>query len=213
MLGALLPIIVYLTPQLSQEIQAYEEPVLASRAISLDERYPSIFVNEVMKENILLNLAYMRGLVHSREGIDWVKTTEPFTYTLVLKPGEVFAYHDDVLPEYQSPELKTTNAHFNSQEGFKSDGYLVGDGVCHLASLIYWAAKDAGIQSIAPTNHNFANIPQVPKEYGVSIYATPGTNDNDERQNLYIKNNKSKPIAFVFTYEDNQLKVDVKEVL
>lgn len=204
---------VYLATQLLQASQAQPEPVLASRVISLDKRYPNPFVNEIFKENILLNLAYMRGIVDPSKKVDWVKVTEPFTYSLTLRPGEVFAFHDDVTPEFEQENIKTTNAHFNSQEGFKSDGYLVGDGVCHLASLIYWAAKSAGVETVAPTRHDFANIPQVPKEFGVSIYATPGKNDGDERQNLYIKNDKEKTIAFVFSYENSQLKVDVKEVL
>lgn len=54
-------------------------------------------MNEIFKENILLNLAYMRGVV-TPGNADWVKVTKPFTYTLVLKPGETFAYQEDVLP-------------------------------------------------------------------------------------------------------------------
>ncbi|MDP3941703.1 MAG: VanW family protein, partial [bacterium] len=138
-------------------MQAPKERVLVTREISLSERYPNRSVNEVFKDNILLNLAYMRGVVNPSRDVDWDTVKKPFTYSLTLHPGEVFAYHDDVLPSYTSQALKTTNAHFNSAEGFKSDGYLVGDGVCHLASLIYWAAKDAHLESLAPTNHNFAN--------------------------------------------------------
>lgn len=212
MLEHILPLLTFAFSITSQSPKP-NETVLASREISLDKRYPSVFVNEVFKENILLNLAYMRGAVQKKDDIDWVKVTQPFTYTLVLKPGEIFAYQDDVLPEYEGKVTKTTNAHFNAQEGFKSSGLLFGDGVCHLASVIHWAAKDAGLQTIAPTRHDFAVIPQIPKEYGVSIYATPGKNASDQRQNLYIKNNKKKPIAFVFSYSNSQLKIDVKEVL
>lgn len=213
MLTIFLSVVFYLFTQIEQSSQAQNEPVLASRTISLGERYPNPFVNEIFKENILLNLAYMRGVVDPSKKVDWLKVTEPFTYSMLLKPGEVFAFHDDVTPEFEQENIKTSNAHFNSSEGFKSDGYLVGDGVCHLASLIYWAAKSAGIESLAPTRHDFANIPQVPREYGVSIYATPGKNDGDDRQNLYIKNDREKTIAFVFTYQENNLQVTVKEQL
>jgi hypothetical protein len=208
LLATFLPIFLYAQVLLSTP----KERVLATREISLQDRYPNRSVNEVFKENILLNLAYMRGLTRAGTTVDWDQVTKPFSYKMTLRPGETFAFHDDVLPSYKSNALKTTNAHFNSQEGFKSDGYLVGDGVCHLASLMYWASKSAGLASLAPTNHNFANIPEVPKEYGVSIYAAPG-DSSDQRQNLYIKNDKTKPIAFVFSYENNVLKVDVKEIL
>lgn len=213
MLLLFVPLVLYLFSHTPMPQQASKEVVLASKKMSLEKRYPNYFVNEVFKENILLNLAYMRGIVRDKNGIDWVKVTEPFTYTMVLKPGDVFAFHDTVPTRFQTGEVKTTNAHFNAQEGFKSDGYLVGDGVCHLASLMYWAAQDAKLMSEAPTRHDFANIPEVPKEYGVSIYNMPGNKAGNERQNLYIKNDKKKPIAFVFSYENDQLKIDVKEVL
>lgn len=71
-------------------------------------------------------------------------------------------------------------------EGLISDGYLTGDCVCHLASLIYWAARDAGLTALAPTNHDFTTIPEVPKEYGVSIYFTPGAREaNAQKKSLY----------------------------
>lgn len=211
MLHLLLPVALYVATQLPPSNQHQPEPVLASREISLDKRYPSIFVNEVMKENILLNLAYMRGIVLPAEKIDWIKVTEPFTYTLVLKPGEVFAFQEDVLPEYKEDLVRTTNAHFNASEGFKSDGYLIGDGVCHLASLIYWAAVDAKLDTKAPTSHDFSVIPEVPKEYGVSIYYSPGNTVGNAAQNLYVKNDKTVSIVFVFSYKDELLKVDIKE--
>jgi vancomycin resistance protein YoaR len=135
----------------------------------------------------------------------------PSTYEVVIKPGETFAFHDDVNPLYSGKLVATTNAHFNAVEGFKSDGYLVGDGVCHFASLINWAARDAGLTVIAPTNHDFANIPQVPKQYGTSIYYTPGEPSVNQMQNLYVVNNKKKPVRMVFNYKNNNLSVAVYE--
>ncbi len=161
--------------------------ILATHQISLENRYGNKWVNDIFKENILLTLSR-------------------FNYEFKLQPNETFAFHDDVLPKYQGRVVKTTNSHFNGAEGFKSDGYLSGDGVCHLASLLYWVAKDAALDTEAPTNHNFADIPEVPKESGVSIYAT------NQKQNLYITNNRPKAVTFKFEYENNAIKVSAVEV-
>lgn len=189
------------------------EKTLAQRQMSLEKRYSNKFVNDVFRDNILLTIDYLAEKNINPTNVDWKKVNQPFEYRLVLKPGETFAFHDDVLPEYKDKVNKTTNAHFNSVEGFKSSGYLVGDGVCHLASLIYWVAKDAGLKAVAPVNHNFANIPEVPAEYGVSIYATPGVDQNDQMQNLYITNNKDKEIAFVFKYDGEKIDLTAEELL
>jgi len=107
----------------------------------------------------------------------------------------------------------TTNAHFNHQEGFKSDGYLMGNGVCHLASLIYWAAKEAGLEAYAPTNHDFALIPEISKEYGVSIYSTPGKSLTSEKQNLYITNNYDHPVIFEFVYNGKNIRLSIYKLI
>src|SRR6266404_7052957 len=146
---------------------------LASRTFSLDDRYGNKYVSDIFKDNILLTMSYMDGEVKSKADIDWNKVESDFNYQFTLKPGEEFAFHDQVLPAYSKNIVATTNAHYNYDEGFKSDGYLTGDGVCHLASFIYWVAKDANLDAYAPTNHNFANIPDVPKEYGVAIFTNP----------------------------------------
>lgn len=189
-----------------------ELKTLASRQMSLEKRYRVESVNEVFKDNILLNIAYMQGLVKKPTDINWGKIEKPFTTQFVLQPGEIFAFHDDVLPTYAGKVKKTTHAHFNAQEGFKSDGYLYGDGVCHLASLISWAASDAHLGVVAPTNHNFMPIPQIPKKFGVAIYSAPGESSLNQRQNLYVKNTYKKPIAFVFDYKNEALKVSVVEL-
>lgn len=194
------------------------ERVMAEKEMSLDNRYGNSFVNDVFKDNILLNLAYLNGQVTKASDIKWDQVTRPFQFEFKLEPNKTFAFHSDVKDTYKDSLVKTTNAHFNAQEGFKSDGYLFGDGVCHLASLINWAAKDAGLTVEAPTNHNFANIPDVPKEYGVSIYSNPGSTGSNALQNLYITNNQNKPIAFKFEYKqslrpdglkDNKIKVSI----
>lgn len=185
------------------------EYLLSQREMTLSNRYPDNFVNEVFKNNILLNLAYFSDRVTKASDIKWNEITKPFSYELRLNPGQTFAYHEDVEQKYKQTLVKTTNAHFNSQEGFKTDGYLFGDGVCHLASLVNWAARDAGLEVEAPTNHNFANIPDIPKEYGVSIYSNPKALGSNTRQNLYITNPRSEPVELRFEYRDDKVKVSV----
>lgn len=185
--------------------------VVSSHEISLRNRYPVESVSDVFKDNILLNLAYMDGKVKSKQDINWDEIKRPFHYEFKLDPNQAFAFHDDELAEYKGKVVKTTHAHFNSEEGFKTDGYLFGDGVCHLASLIYWVAKDAGLEALAPTNHNFMPIPEISREYGVSIYSSPYSRGSNAQQNLYVTNNKNKPISFMFDYVDDKLKVSILE--
>jgi len=194
-----------------QPIIAGNVEPLASREFSLENRYTSEFVNDVFKDNILLTLKYLAQEKIDPKKINFEKVRKPFDYRIVLKPRETFAFHDDVLPEFEGKIAKTTNAHFNGEEGFRSSGFLVGDGVCHLASLLYWVARDAKLEAVSKVNHNFANIPQVPNEYGVSIYAFPGKQTTDQMQNLYITNNRDQEIAFEFIYDGQNLKITVVE--
>jgi hypothetical protein len=210
------PIFFFIVSQLSQvtsfvDVNPVNVNLLSAQNISLENRYQDRFVNDVFKDNILLNLAYLSGRVTKKEDINWDEVRKPFEYRFTLMPDKTFAYHDDVLEQYKSTVVKTTNAHFNFEDGFKSDGYLMGDGVCHLASLIYLSAKTAGLNAYAPTNHSFANIPEIDKEFGVSIYKMPGNSNANALQNLYITNNKEKPIVFNFTYKDGELKLSIYE--
>jgi hypothetical protein len=190
------------------------EIALASKTISLEKRYPVQSVSDVFRDNILLTLAYMAGKQDRTKPVDWTEVEKPFTYEFALKPGEVFAFHDTAyLPAYAQNVAKTTSAHYNGTEGFKSDGYLMGDGVCHLASLFYWAAKDAGIETMAPVNHDFAAIPEIDKQYGVAIYADPTNAAVSMQQNLYIKNNKDIPLTFRTVYNGKDLTVEVLKVI
>lgn len=189
-----------------------QDHILAQKEMSLDNRYENKFVNDVFKNNILLNLAYLDGRVTKASDINWDEITKPFQYEFRLEPNKTFAFHSDVKAQYKDLLVKTTNAHFNAADGFKTDGYLFGDGVCHLASLINWAAREAGLSVEAPTNHNFANIPDIPKEFGVSIYSNPYAKGSNSQQNLYITNNKVKPITFKFEYNNDKLNVSVIEL-
>jgi len=181
--------------------------VIGEGVFSLTNRYGNSYVSNVFADNILLTMAYMRGVV--KNTVDWNEVKKPFTYSFTLKPGEVFAFHEDVLPQFQGKIAKTTNAHFDSNEGFESDGYLVADGVCHVASLINEAASRAGLLVDAPTNHDFAVIPEVDRKYGTAIYFMPGQKGTNALQNLYVTNNKQKQVTFVFTYKGNNLDVKV----
>ncbi len=173
---------------------------LGSRAFSLENRYGDRQVNEVMKDNILLSLAYLRGLPINPIAVDWESVRAPFEWEVILDPGRTFAFQNDVALPYRGTIAYSTNAHFSYDEGFKSDGYLMGDGVCHVASLIYWAASDAALTTNTPVAHDFAQIPQVPQEYGVSIYSSPGQPTVGATQNLYVTNNRDKPMLMKIEY-------------
>ncbi|MBI4089183.1 MAG: VanW family protein [Candidatus Levybacteria bacterium] len=185
---------------------------LSSEKISLEKRHSEKAVNEVFKDNILLNLAYLNGKVKKKDEINWDEVKKPFSYKFFLLSKQTFAFHEDVLPKYKGSVVKTTNANFNFGDGFKSDGYLAGDGICHLASLIYWVAKNAKLEVFAPTNHDFAAIPEISKEYGVSIYKMPGNVNGNALQNLYITNNKKNSVMFEFLYRGSDLKFSIYEV-
>lgn len=192
-------------------VQATQPVTLAEHKMSLDKRaMPGSFMNEVMRDNILLTVAYMRGMPVSASP-DWETVRKPFQYTFELKPGETYTFQKDSLPEYASSVVKTTDVNFGAGDGYKSDGYLMGDGVCHLASLFYWAARDAGIETTAPTNHDFMPIPEIPRKYGVSIYSMPGNKDANAQQNLYVKNDGNASISFDISYDGDSLDVKVVE--
>lgn len=194
------------------DVGTVQQKYLASEKISIEKRYADKYVNDVFKDNILLNMSYLSGKITKKEDINWEDVGKPFSYKFTLLPGKTFAFHEDILPQYKDTLAKTTNAHFNYDDGFKSDGYLVGDGVCHLASLIYWVAKSAGLTAYAPTNHNFAQIPEISREYGVSIYKMPGQLSNNAMQNLYVTNNKGNAVVFEFNYKDGILKLSIFEI-
>lgn len=193
----------------SEKVSAQFPKVIATHEMSLQTRNHDPFVNQVFKDNILLTLNRLTNPTLTASAINWAVIEKPSLYTFQLQPGETFAFHEDVLPQFQSQTVKTTNSHFNYNEGFKSDGYLMGDGVCHLASLINWAAKDAGLWSYAPTNHDFNSITEIPLEHGVAIYSMPQEHDRNAQQNLYVTNSLPVPVNFIFTYDGTTLHVSV----
>lgn len=209
-LSTILTITLGITP--SFEVPKTPELTIASHEFSLEKRYGVQSVNEVFKKNILLNLAYLKESVNDKKDIKWDEVLASSEYSFELKPKETFAYHDEVLDEYAGKVSKTIDVSFGPGDGFVSDGYLYGDGVCHLASLINWVAQDAGLEVKVTKDHDFAAIPEVPSEYGVSIYVDPSNKAISSNRNLYITNNKEKPVRFVFRYADGQLKVSAVEL-
>lgn len=198
------------SPGISPYFVVPQNRVISTHSISLENRHPDAWVNNVFKDNILLNIAYLDGRVKKVSDINWGNLRKAFIYELVLSPNETFAFHEDIQAQYKDTQIKTTNAHFNLQDGFRHSGYLAGDGVCHLASLIYWVAKDANIDASAPVNHDFRAIPEIPKEYGVSIYNYPGHTYANSLQNLYVANNAESDITFIFDFDGENLKISVK---
>lgn len=174
---------------------------LASRSFSMENRYDVASVNTVFKDNMLLTLRYLDGTVKSKSDISWVKVESPFHYEFTLAPGEVFAFQDGILPQHKDKVKITPGVLFNSAEGFKDDGFLVGDGVCQLASMINWVAKDAGLESHAPSGHKKIN--DIPLEYGVGILAP------NPYGNLYVTNTKDVPVTFAFDFDGTNLTVSV----
>lgn len=212
-MNAIGPILFFIFSQFtpSPDVNTVQQKYLATSEISLEKRYENKFVNDVFKDNILLNMSYLSGKITKKEDINWDEVAKPFSYKFTLPANKTFAFHEDVLPKYKDTLYKTTNARFNYDDGFKSDGYLMGDGVCHLASLIYWAAKNAGLDAYAPVNHDFAVIPEIDRKYGVSIYKMPGQTYANAMQNLYITNNREKDVVFEFDYKDGILKLSIFE--
>jgi len=166
---------------------AVQERVLASGTMDLSSRYPVESVSEGFKENILI-------------AVDYLNRNE-----IVLQPGEVFAFHKNIMPKFRQDKIITQESGFVAKDGYKYVAGLAGNGVCHLASLMNMVATEAGLEVTAPTNHNFAKIPGIESQYGTSI----STQNSPERQNLYIKNNFEFPVEFKFSLDNNLLSLSI----
>lgn len=169
---------------LSPEVGVHQE-VLAEESLDLNTRSEGEFANEVFKFNILHALGFIG---------------EEFA----LEPNEVFAFHENISPEFEEARIKTSGTKYIAQEGYQAVGGLYGNGVCHLASLMNWVAQDAGLGVVAPAKHDFAPIPGVPREFGTSIRYLP-SGGNSQNQNLYIKNNLDHPVIFSFETSEKEV--------
>lgn len=189
--------------------QVSERTLLAQHDMDLSIRYANPAINDVFKNNILLNIAYISGRVQHADQVNWEDMKRPNKYEFTLQPGQMFAYHDGILPEYQKDIVKVGGSHFGAQDGYVSSGYLYGDGVCHFASLLHWAALDAGLEVVAPTNHNFAMIPGIAPVYGTAIYYDPGQPAVSAAQNLYIRNTFDHPVTISIESSGDRVSVRV----
>ncbi len=180
-----------------------QEVVLAGHLLDLTIRDEDPKANQGFADNILLALHYLKGDVKSSK-IDWDWARRPFEVSFVLQPGEVFAFHKNVLSEYSDPVI-AINSEFLTTEGYKSVWGLGGNGVCHLASLMNWVASEAGLKVMAPNGHNFAPIPGVPKEYGTSIRS------QSPNQNLYIINSYDYSVSFSFEISNQKVLLKILE--
>jgi hypothetical protein len=77
---------------------APDEKLLSSHEMSLNTRYSVPSVNNVFKDNILLDLAYLDGRVKTRSDINWDSIEAPYTFEFRLNPGETFAFDDKCAP-------------------------------------------------------------------------------------------------------------------
>ncbi len=180
-----------------------QKEVLSSRTLDLKTRLPNEYGASVFADNILLALQYLKNPIAAKAMVGkWDKIREPFTVEFTLKPGETFAFHETVLPEFKNPTV-VLKSKFYMDEGYKELGGLGGNGVCHLASLINWAAKTANLETTVLVNHDFYPVPGVPLENGTSIFSS------DPRQNLYIKNNQTDPITFKFEADEQKVKLEI----
>lgn len=203
---------VQIQPTGSARLQPMNQKIqdkLASRSMSLNMRYGYELPENTYKDNILLNLAYLSGSVKSKADIDWNQLRQPKTIEFGLEPGQRFTYHDVIESAYEDNVALTVHTNFGAGDGYKYEGGLYGMGVCHLASLIHWAALDAGLESVAPSNHNFYPIPEIPKEFGVAIYNSSDSPAVSANQNLYIKNNLDTKVTFKFDFDGTNLKVSI----
>lgn len=176
-----------------------QKEVLSSRTLDLKTRLPNDYGASVFADNILLALHYLKNDVGQ---VDWNKIREPFIVEFTLKPGETFAFHENVLPEFKNPTI-VLKSKFYMDEGYLSLNGLGGNGVCHLASLINWTAAGAKLEVVSLVNHDFYPVPGVPRENGTSIFSS------DPRQNLYIKNNQTDPVTFKFAADKEKVKLEI----
>lgn len=171
-------------------------------------------IDRASADNILLNLRFIQGdeetLNQRGQTQFWEAVRKPNAFSINLQPGEVFAFHTEILPRFKNDGVKTpaVETHFSAADGYKFSGALYGNGVCFLASLINWVVADAGLEVTAETNHDFYPVPGVPREYGTSIFYAEGETYS-QKQNLYVKNSLEVPVELVFESEADWVAVSV----
>ncbi len=197
----------------SATFSAIKEPeILSSGTFNLTNRLLDRGGNPIFTDNILLTLRYFQdGSIKAEKkngpgAIDWEKVREPFEFSFILLPGETFTFHSQVLPEYEKHLGFVGKGNFSWLQGYKALEGLSGNGVCHLASFINWVANDAHLDVDARVNHNFAPVPDVPKQYGTSIFDLEGSSGS-KLQNLYITNKFTYPVKFTFKVNGEEVRL------
>lgn len=180
--------------------QLVENHVLSSESLNLSNRYPVKRTSDGFSENIFIALNYL-----ALQGKNYKGGKGNFSFSLILNPNEVFAFHKNVLPKFKQDKIITQESGFLKSDGYRVVAGLQGNGVCHLASLMNLVASEAGLEVTAPVNHNFAQIPGIDKKYGTSIYYLPNGGEISQRQNLYIRNTKEYPVEFKFSLTEDLL--------
>lgn len=214
---------VYPLPDNVIQYQISQKKLLAKEIMDLNKRNPDSSVNDIFRDNILLNLHYIKGdqqsvfkankvELYGENKIDWVKLREPFEFRIMLKQGELFSFHDELLPEFEKYKgnAKTGWTKFSANEGYKTLDGLSGNGVCHLASLINWTASEAGMGVTAKVNHDFYPVPGVDRKYGTSIVYRPGQMTT-KMQNLYVMNNFLETAIFSFKADKDKVELEISE--
>lgn len=186
---------------LKHGVNQEESRVLAVQVLDLSERDEGQFINQVYKDNILLAFSFLTLQ-------EWNSSYTSGKTGFILQPGEVFCFHENISGEFKGKEVKTMGTKFQAQEGYRSSGWVYGDGVCHLASLIHWTAVEAGLEITARVKHNFRPIPGIPEKYWTSIrYCSSGC--NSQSQNLYVTNTHDFPVEFKFSIEGEKLELEI----
>lgn len=195
-----------------------KKEVIAYKTMNLNTRNKSEAVSEIFRDNILLNLHYIKGDVKTildkknsteyQKVVDWDKVRKPFEFSLTLDPNELLSFHDELLPEYKGMKVKTGWTQFSVADGYKVLDGLSGNGVCHLATIFNWVSSEAGLFVNAPTNHDFYPVPEVPREYGTSIIYIPGAYTT-QLQNLYVVNNFSYPVTYEIKADKDKVEMTI----
>jgi hypothetical protein len=192
------------------------QEVLSQVSFDLTKRWENESVSQGFSDNILLGLHYLGRVqnvfknkeIHSYTDIDWDAVNQDFSVGFTLNPGETFAFHKNVLPAYKDEVSRTMGSEFVTNQGYKVVAGLGGNGICHLASLMTWAARGAGLEVEAKVDHSFAPIEGVPREHWTSVRYLP-TGGNSQNQNLYITNTREEPVGFEFVKSGNELQLRV----
>lgn len=200
-----------------QEVRAHE-------TLDLKARHGNKNINAGYGDNIRLYLHYLKGDVANLTlpgaltdagptVIDWAKVREPLTLSFTLVPGEVFAFHPGLLPEFKDKRVYAVPTSLDQADGYRYIDGLWGNGVCHLASFFNWVGSEAGLKVTAKVNHNFAPIYGVPKIYGTAVYYATGQETSNAKQNLYLENTKPNPVTITISIDDKKVEMLVTETV